>query len=217
MPMPAIVLAVNGTLIDDEARRAEPQKRRLRTTAVAALQLWHTADYRIVALGNEVETAERGAQASGSNNERELRVLFDDIGIPLAGYHSCPPRVALADVGGWRDDCHAPAAGLITRAMELLGVSPALCWVVGNALDYVEAGSRAGCTTVLLYNGGEREWRLTPWRIPDYLAHDLLEAAQVVIATEEAALRVVDAATMKPADGSVYRVDETTRASRINN
>ena len=34
--------------------------------------------------------------------------------------------------------------------------------MVGDILDDVEAGRRAGCRTVLVDNGGETEWVLAP-------------------------------------------------------
>jgi histidinol phosphatase-like enzyme len=39
-------------------------------------------------------------------------------------------------------------------------------WMVGDILDDVEAGRRAGCRTVLLDTGGETVWRTSPIRQP---------------------------------------------------
>ena len=52
--------------------------------------------------------------------------------------------------------------------------------MVGDILDDVEAGHRAGCRTVLLSPGGETEWYITPDRMPDFFAPDLLAAAKTI-------------------------------------
>lgn len=56
--------------------------------------------------------------------------------------------------------------------------------MIGDILHDVEAGSRAGCRTVLIDNGNETEWEMTSRRIPDVLASDLLEAAQAILAED---------------------------------
>jgi phosphoglycolate phosphatase-like HAD superfamily hydrolase len=59
-------------------------------------------------------------------------------------------------------------------------------WMVGDVLDDVEAGRRAGCQTVLLDVGHEVEWRLSPLREPEHRASDLLDAARFMIASDVA-------------------------------
>jgi phosphoglycolate phosphatase-like HAD superfamily hydrolase len=63
--------------------------------------------------------------------------------------------------------------------------------MVGDILDDVEAGRRAGCRTVLLDVGNETVWRGGPLREPHARATDLLEAARLVLAASP---------TSRPAD-----------------
>src|SRR6185295_18935494 len=86
-----------------------------------------------------------------------LERMFAACGATLAGFHYCPhapatdgPRAACA--------CRKPAPGLLLAAAALHGVDPARSWMVGDILDDVEAGARAGCRTVLIDNGNETEW-----------------------------------------------------------
>jgi phosphoglycolate phosphatase-like HAD superfamily hydrolase len=67
---------------------------------------------------------------------------------------------------------------------------------VGDILDDVEAGSRAGCTTILLDNGNETEWALTPQRRPDYIVRDLDEAADFIVSSGVSAPRLADPPTL---------------------
>ncbi len=57
--------------------------------------------------------------------------------------------------------------------------------MIGDILHDVEAGRRAGCRTVLIDNGHETEWDLTPARQPDFVAGDLAAAAALITAGRE--------------------------------
>jgi phosphoglycolate phosphatase-like HAD superfamily hydrolase len=52
--------------------------------------------------------------------------------------------------------------------------------MIGDILDDVEAGRRAGCRTILLDNGNETEWRRGAQRRPHHVARDLAEAAAII-------------------------------------
>jgi phosphoglycolate phosphatase-like HAD superfamily hydrolase len=49
--------------------------------------------------------------------------------------------------------------------------------MIGDILNDVEAGSRAGCRTVLVDNGNETEWVAGAGRTPDLVVGTVLEAA----------------------------------------
>jgi D-glycero-D-manno-heptose 1,7-bisphosphate phosphatase len=52
--------------------------------------------------------------------------------------------------------------------------------MIGDILNDIEAGRRAGCRTVLIDNGNETEWRPGRHRKPHYRAADLAEAARII-------------------------------------
>ena len=58
--------------------------------------------------------------------------------------------------------------------------------MIGDILDDVEAGRRAGCRTVLIDVGNETEWRWSSSRIPHRRACDLLDAALQIVRADEA-------------------------------
>ena len=68
---------------------------------------------------------------------------------------------------------------LLQAAAELALDLPS-SWMVGDILDDIEAGRRAGCRTVLLDRGHETEWRCSALRHPHRLAPDIGSAAQVI-------------------------------------
>ncbi len=61
------------------------------------------------------------------------------------------------------------------------GIDLVSSWVIGDILDDVEAGRRAGCKTILLDNGNETEWIHNQWRQPDRIEPNLAEASRWVI------------------------------------
>jgi histidinol phosphatase-like enzyme len=113
-----------------------------------------------------------------------LEELLAGLGATLAGFHYCPhhPEGVVPEYSVCCG-CRKPAPGLIERAAREAGVSSRGSWLVGDILDDVEAGSRAGCTTILLDNGNETEWVITPPRRPDYIVRDLDEAAELIVAS----------------------------------
>jgi D-glycero-D-manno-heptose 1,7-bisphosphate phosphatase len=77
-------------------------------------------------------------------------------------------------------DCRKPRPGMLERAARERGVDLAGSWMVGDILDDVEAGRRAGCRTILIDAGNETEWHLSDERRPHYIARGLLEAAEII-------------------------------------
>jgi phosphoglycolate phosphatase-like HAD superfamily hydrolase len=59
--------------------------------------------------------------------------------------------------------------------------------MVGDILNDVEAGRRAGCRTVLMDVGNETEWLRSPLREPHLRCTDLLQAATAIVAADAAA------------------------------
>ncbi len=81
--------------------------------------------------------------------------------------------------------CRKPRPGMLTRAAEQFGVLLSASFVVGDRWKDVEAGRRAGCTTVLLeaaYSGAERTR-------PDHVAAGLPEAAEIILRLLDGAQR----------------------------
>jgi phosphoglycolate phosphatase-like HAD superfamily hydrolase len=70
---------------------------------------------------------------------------------------------------------------LVNGALAELGADARESWFVGDILDDVEAGTRAGCRTVLLDVGSETEWCTGRMREPDLVAPDLVWAANAII------------------------------------
>jgi hypothetical protein len=55
-----------------------------------------------------------------------------------------------------------------------------MSWMIGDILNDVEAGNRAGCRTIHLDNGNETEWVKGDYRQPACTVPNLPAAAEVI-------------------------------------
>ncbi len=182
---PAIFLDKDGTLIEDVPYNVDPKKIRLSPGAEEGLLALHEAGYPIVVVSNQSGVA-RGMfpESALDDVERTLRGLLAEINVPLAGFWYCPHHPQ----GRVREhavvcDCRKPAPGLLVEAAAELGINLSRSWMIGDILDDVEAGRKAGCKTILIDNGNETEWRRGRYRRPHHVAANLAEAARLIVAS----------------------------------
>ena len=179
----AVFLDKDGTLVEDVPYNVDPAQVRLMPGAVEGLRLLDAAGYRLVVISNQSGVA-RGffAEEALAAVETRLRELLAEAGVSLGGFYYCPhhPQGCVAGYA-IACDCRKPQPGLVVRAAQEQGLDLSQSWFVGDILDDVEAGRAAGCGTILLDNGNETEWHLSPQRMPDVLAVDLQHAASMIL------------------------------------
>ena len=78
------------------------------------------------------------------------------------------------------------AGSLLLDAAQQHGLDLERSWMVGDTLDDVEAGHRAGCRSLLFDSGGETVWRDGPLRRPDRRCTDWEAVARHVMASRRA-------------------------------
>lgn len=179
MSVPAIFLDKDGTLVDDVPYNVDPALIALAPGAREACRAFADAGYRLIVVSNQSGVA-RGLFADVALRgvrlrlEALLRLDFDD-------FLFCPhePRDRCA--------CRKPAPGMLLRAAAGHGIDLAASWMIGDILNDVEAGRRAGCRTILIDNGNETEWLPGAHRVPHHRVAGMDEAAHVVLAEERIA------------------------------
>ena len=179
----AVFLDKDGTLVEDVPYNADPELMRLAPGALEGVRLLAGAGYRLVVVSNQSGVAHGYfAEEALAGVEARLRELLAEGGVSLAGFYYCPhhPQGSVAgyDVAC---ACRKPRDGLLRTAAREQGIDLTRSWMVGDILHDVEAGRRAGCRTVLIDNGNETEWELSPQRQPHFTASDLTEAARILL------------------------------------
>jgi len=186
MPVPTIFLDKDGTLLEDVPYNVDPQQMRWAPGAAECLRRLHARGYRLVVISNQSGVARGffGEDALQAVRKR-LESMFSEVGTPLAGFYYCPHHPE-GKVAAYATACRCrkPAPGMLLHAAEELGLDLEQSWMIGDILDDVEAGRQAGCRTILVDNGHETLWEITPQRIPDRLARDLVDAAEMVLSSE---------------------------------
>lgn len=189
--MKAVFLDKDGTLIHDVPYNVDPDAIQLTPGAASGLWLLHSAGYQLIVVSNQSGVA-RGyfPETALIAVERRIRQLLKSVGVPLAGFYYCPHylggKVAKYTIAC---DCRKPEPGMLLRAAVKHHLDLKQCWMIGDILNDIEAGQRAGCQTVLVDNGNETEWILSSRRIPDYQVNNLAEAACLITGCSEAIRR----------------------------
>jgi histidinol-phosphate phosphatase family protein len=187
----AVFLDKDGTLIENVPFNVDASAIRLTSGAPEGLLLLARCGYRFFVVTHQPGVAFGFfTESSLGPVERRLSQLLEASGVRLDGFYYCPhsPRGNLLRYTR-NCECRKPMPGLIERAAREHGIALHESWVVGDRLDDIECGRRAGCSTVLIDNGHETDWNLNAIRRPDRVASDLFEAAALISGAEQSVVK----------------------------
>lgn len=179
----AVFIDKDGTLISNVPYNADPDKIVLERGAVEGLRMLQERGYALIVVSNQAGIAH------GYFREDEMqpviarvKQLLGEAGIALDGFYYCPhhPAGRIAQYA-LACTCRKPLPGMLLQAAEELDIILPESWMIGDILNDVEAGNRAGCRSILLNNGNETVWETNEYNEPAYIANDLREAAQFIV------------------------------------
>lgn len=185
----AVFLDKDGTLVENVPYNVDPAKLKLTHRAVEGLHLMQELGYRLIVVTNQSGLARRLFDRAALNMAHAaLSRMLQAEGITIDDYFVCPhgPVASPRDPGCL---CRKPAPGLLRQAAVVHRIDLANSWMVGDILNDVEAGHRAGCRSILLDVGNETEWRITPIRTPEFQVDNLFDAAQAMARCESRPMR----------------------------
>jgi D-glycero-D-manno-heptose 1,7-bisphosphate phosphatase len=189
----AVFLDKDGTLVENVPYNADPARIALRPGASEALRLLAGLGYELVVVSNQPGVAHgRFAWDALRGVEEHLVRAFRGQGFHLTGFQWCPhdPEGRVPEYS-FACTCRKPKPGMLHAAAAEHGLDLERSWMVGDILDDVEAGHRAGCRSVLVDVGNETEWKRGLLRLPDFTVPDLLSAAAVIQAATSLQAREV--------------------------
>ncbi len=186
----AVFLDKDGTLILNKAYNVNPDYIALEENIKEGLKRLQAEGFKFIVITNQAGVA------YGYFKEKELKGVQKEIerllgkeGIPLDGFYYCPhhPEGKIKKYA-ISCSCRKPAPGMLVKAAMALDINLSQSWMIGDILDDVEAGNRAGCKTILIDNGHETEWEMAEKRIPDLIARSINDAAKLILITEKVLL-----------------------------
>jgi D-glycero-D-manno-heptose 1,7-bisphosphate phosphatase len=178
-----VFLDKDGTVVKDVPYNVDPEKVVLEEGAAAGLRRLSQAGCGFVVVSNQSGVARGYFKEDALHNiEADLRRrLAQEAGVSLAGFYYCPHHPdGIEPIYAVECGCRKPRPGMLLKAAEELDIALSEAWMIGDILNDVEAGKRAGCRTILINNGNETEWKTGPLRTPDFTAADLVEAAEII-------------------------------------
>jgi len=181
----AVFIDKDGTLVEDVPFNVDPARLRFAPRAFEALRLLAAHGFALVIVSNQSGLAlGRFDETGWARMRAAIEAAFTEAGVPLEAICWCPH--APDDLGRPLCSCRKPEPGMLLDAARGLGLALARSWMVGDILDDIEAGCRAGCRTVLLDVGHETVWASGPQRVPQARVRGLWEAACHIVAHTDA-------------------------------
>jgi D-glycero-D-manno-heptose 1,7-bisphosphate phosphatase len=179
--VPALFLDRDGTLVHPRHYPSRPEDLRLYDGLGPHLRCLQESGFRLVVVTNQSGIA-RGyfTEADLWRMHEHLAAQLTRIGVRLDAIYHCPhhPDGAIPALAV-RCTCRKPQPGMVLRAAADLGLGLWHSWLVGDILDDIEAGNRAGCRTILVDLGTEPPPE-RPERRPDFVARDTRHALQII-------------------------------------
>jgi D-glycero-D-manno-heptose 1,7-bisphosphate phosphatase len=181
----AVFLDRDGTLIQDLGYICRFSQVGFFPFAAEAVRAMNKAGYRVIVVSNQSAVA-RGicSAAEVERLHRDLGGHFSKAGATISAFYFCP-YLADGRVAAYRRDSplRKPEPGMLLLAARDFSLDLAASVMIGDKVDDILAGQRAGCRTILVRTGrgGESERRfkdLSPG--PDLIADDLLAASAML-------------------------------------
>jgi D-glycero-D-manno-heptose 1,7-bisphosphate phosphatase len=182
----AIFLDKDGTLIPDIPYNVNPELITLENNLIDGLKQLQNAGYLLIVISNQAGVA-RGffTEDKLPDVKRKLSVLLQQQNIHLSDFYYCPHHPD-GKVSDYTLDCNCrkPKPGMLLKAAQDHNIDLCSSWMIGDILNDVEAGNRAGCQTVLIDNGNETEWVKGEYRSPALTCKTIDEAAAYILSKQ---------------------------------
>jgi D,D-heptose 1,7-bisphosphate phosphatase len=182
MPNKAIFLDRDDTLVEDPGYINNPDQVKLLEGVPEVLSELKAMGYKLVVVSNQSAVA-RGIvteEVLGQIHKR-LEQLLAERDVSLDRIYYCPYHPEGVIPKYRRESDHRkPNPGMLLDAGKDMDIDLTESWMVGNGPGDVEAGSRAGCRTILVDSRGH-EQKIPPGAPgPDYRAVNLKEVVNII-------------------------------------
>ena len=174
----AIFVDRDGTINEEIHYLHEPEKFKLLPNVIEGLKKFQTMGFRIIVITNQpgIGFGYYTKEDFFRVNKKMLSIL-SKTGILVDKIYFCPHTKAEGC------DCRKPGQALIERARVEMNLDLNACVIVGDRTSDIEAGKRAGMSTVLVKSGAGGKDDAFEAKA-DFIAEDLLDAAHYILKNE---------------------------------
>jgi len=186
----AVFIDKDGTLIPDIPYNVNADLITIEPETIEGLLAVKEQGFLIIVISNQPGIAKGYFQEKDLEKvKNKIQTLLEQYQITIDEFYYCPhyPGAVVSDYDV-ECNCRKPMPGLILKAARHFNIDTGQSWMIGDILNDVEAGKRAGCRTILIDNGNETEWIINPLRIPDGTAKNIAEAAAIIKENSKTAL-----------------------------
>ncbi|HBF33059.1 TPA: hypothetical protein DDW35_00710 [Candidatus Sumerlaeota bacterium] len=176
---PAVFLDRDGTINDEVGHLGDPSEFELLPLAGEGIRRFNDMGYRVVVVTNQP-----GIGLGLFTRQDFFRVTsamfmkLRPFGAKIDKVYYCPHNIT-EDC-----ECRKPSGSMVFRAQEDLNLDLTNSYFIGDRSTDVEAGRRAGVKTILVRTGRGGKDGEYHGAEPDYVASNLIEAAQWVLEQE---------------------------------
>jgi D-glycero-D-manno-heptose 1,7-bisphosphate phosphatase len=181
----ALFLDRDGTLVEPRHYPSRPADLVLVPGIGPLLRTFQMSGWALIVVTNQSGLA-RGlfSQDDLDRMHHRLRGMLAAWAVTIDGIYACPHHVdGIVPHLAVPCTCRKPAPGLLLTAAAAHEIDLARSWMLGDILDDVEAGNRAGCQTVLVDLGTE-QMPDRPERWPRLVAPSTADALRQIAAAE---------------------------------
>ena len=179
----AIFIDKDGTLIPDIPHNINPDLIQLENGVTEGLSLLKKQHYLLIIISNQPGIAYGYTKEQEMVQvQKKILQLLKPFQVSINGFYYCPhhPHGTVKDYSV-NCFCRKPQPGLLLRAAKDFNIDLSKSWMIGDILNDMEAGKRAGCKTVLVNNGNERDWEINDLRMPNYEVRNFSDAASFIV------------------------------------
>jgi D,D-heptose 1,7-bisphosphate phosphatase len=180
--MKAVFIDKDGTLIKNIPYNIEPLLISFEKNVINGLKFLHKYRFKKIIISNQPGVAYGYYKEDELEKvEMQIQKMLDAYKIEIDAFYYCPHHPeGRINKYAVECSCRKPLPGLINKAAKDFDIDLSASWMVGDILNDIEAGNKAGCSTILINNGGETQWIMNEQRKPDYIVEDFLQAANII-------------------------------------